>query len=126
MPALTEVSPAQAPTGACLERVPSNLKVKIPVTPGSSASLQICIRPVGIGVEVGVQSGAQLGVDVGVLVGRGVAVFTEVGVRVGVCVPATLLVKIASTTPLIILTVTTPWDVFLLTVRSGLTSIRET
>ena len=80
----------------------------------------------GTGVEVGVQLGAQLGVEVAVLVGRGVDVITEVGVRVGVWVPATLLVKIASITPLIIRTVTIPCEVFLLTVRSGLTSIRET
>jgi hypothetical protein len=50
----------------------------------------------------------------------------EVGVRVGVGEPATLFVKIASITPLTILTVTTPAGVSLLTVRSGLTSIRET
>jgi hypothetical protein len=65
-------------------------------------------------------------VEVGVLVGRGVDVFTEVGVLVGVGVPTALFVKIASITPLTILTVTIPREVSLLTVRSGLTSIRET
>jgi hypothetical protein len=80
------------------------------------------MRPVGTGVGVGVQSGAQLGVGVGVLVGRGVAVWT--GVAVGVTI--TLFVKMASVTPLPISTVTMPWEVLLLTARSGLTSIRET
>jgi len=77
-------------------------------------------------VGVGVQFGEQLGVGLAVFVGLGVGVFTEVGVRVGVGEPATLFVKIASVTPLPILTVTVPCEVFLLTVWSGLTSIRET
>ncbi len=75
----------------------------------------------GTGVAVGVQLGSHLGVDVAVLVGRGVA---EDGVRVGELVA--LFVKIASMTPLTTLSVTVPCSVSLLTVRSGLTSIRET
>jgi hypothetical protein len=77
----------------------------------------------GMGVGVAVQLSPQPG---GVFVGRGVDVKIEVGVRVGVGEPATLFVKIASITPLTICTVTTPACVFLLTVRSGLTSMRET
>ena len=122
VPAVTAISPAHAPTGTLRDRV-SNLKLKEPVTPLPSASLQICRRPVGMGVGVAVQLSPQPG---GVFVGRGVDVWMEVGVRVGVGEPATLFVKIASMTPLTILTVTTPCGVSLLTVRSGLTSIRET
>jgi hypothetical protein len=87
--------------------------------------LQICRRPFGIGVAVGVQFGEQPGMGVAVFVGLGVEV-TVVGVRVGVGDPATLFVKMTSVTPLPILTTTVPRAVFLLTVRSGLTSIRET
>jgi hypothetical protein len=76
---------------------------------------------------VGVQFGAQLGVDVGVLVGRGVEVFTDVGVRVGVGEPITRFVKMTSVTPPPILTVTIPCEVVRLTrLLSGLTSITET
>lgn len=119
LPASTTISPAHAPTGTLLDRV-SNWNVKEPATPGPSASLQICRRPMGTGVAVGVQFGAQLGVEVAVFVGPGVDVTVEVGK------PKTLFVKIASITPLTIRTVTIPWEVFLLTARSGLTSIRET
>src|SRR5215207_5213818 len=122
VPAFAAIKPAHAPTGTLRDRV-SNSNVKEPVTPLPSASLQIWSRPMGIGVGVAVQLSPQPG---GVFVGRGVDVWMEVGVLVGVGDPATLFVKIASITPLTILTVTIPWAVFLLTVRSGLTSIRET
>ena len=72
------------------------------------------------------QFGAQLGVAVGVRVGRGVDVMLT-GVEVAVGVPATLLVKMTSVTPVTILTIATPVDVSWLTVREeGFTSIFET
>lgn len=88
--------------------------------------MQICMRPMGMGVDVGVQFGEQPGVEVAVFVGLGVAVFTKVGVRVGVGEPTILFVKIASVTPLPILITTVPWAMFLVTVRFGLTSMRAT
>jgi len=113
-PTGTTISDVHAPTGMVLV-LPAKVKVKSPVTPDPSASLQICRRPVGAGVAVGVVSG--------VLVGLGVT--NGVGVLVGK--PLTLLVKMTSVTPVPILTTTFPSVTFLLTVRpSGTTWMRET
>ena len=101
-PTGTTISDVHAPTGMVLV-LPAKVKVKSPLTPVPSASLQICRRPVGAGVAVGVVSG--------VLVGK----------------PLTLLVKMTSVTPVPILMTTFPSVTFLLTVRPlGMTSIRET
>ena len=107
-PTGTEMSEVQVPTGM-VRVLPAKVKVKLPVTPVPSASLQICRRPVG---EAAVAVGAP-----GVLVGLGVAVG----------VPAVRLVKMTSVTPVPILMTTFPSVTFLLTTRpSGLTSMRLT
>ena len=112
-PTGTTIRDVHAPTGMVLV-LPAKLKVKLPVTPDPSASLQICTRPVGAVVAVGAP---------GVLVGLGVTI--AVGVLVGK--PLTLLVKMTSVTPVPILTTTFPSVTFLLTARPlGTTSIRET
>jgi len=113
-PTGTTISDVHAPTGMVLV-LPAKVKVKSPVTPDPSASLQICRRPVGAGVAVGVVSG--------VLVGLGVT--KGVGVLVGT--PLDLLVKMTSVTPVPILMTTFPSVTFLLTARPlGTTSIRDT
>ena len=78
-PTGTTIRDVHAPTGMVLV-LPAKVKVKLPVTPGPSASLQIWRRPVGAGV-----------VGSGVRVGLGVTI--AVGVLVGK--PLTLLVKMA-------------------------------
>src|SRR5688572_33441634 len=103
-PTGTTIREVQAPTGM-VRVLPAKVKVKLPVTPGPSASLQICRRPVGAGVAVGLVRG--------VLVGRGVTM--GVGVLVGK--PLTLLVKMASVTQVPILTTTFTFARFLLTAR---------
>src|SRR4026208_2252123 len=113
-PTGTTIREVHAPTGMVLV-LPAKVNVKSPVTPGPAASLQIWRRPVGAGVAVGVVSG--------VLVALGVTI--GVGVLVGK--PSVLLVKIASVTPVPILTTTFPIARFLLTARLlGRTSIRAT
>lgn len=127
VPALTVKSAEHAPTGTVTVFVPY-LKVKLPVTPVPSASLQICSRPCGMGVGVGAQLGAQLGVEVAVLVGFGVfvgVVTTGVGVFVGGTL--VVLVKMTSVTPVPILTTTFPIEMSLLISRlANLTWIIET
>ena len=125
VPAFTVRSGEQAPTGI-VTVLPAYWKVKLPVTPVPSASLQICRRPFGMDVGVGVQFGAQPGVGVGVFDGLGVEVISGVGVCVGVGGPLTLFVKITSVTPAPISTITFASATSLLIARSGLTSMRET
>ena len=113
VPTGTVISEVHVPTGMVLV-LPAKVKVKSPVTPEPSASLQICRRPVGAGVAVA---------GPGVLVGLGVT--NGVGVFVGK--PLTLFLKMTSVTPVPILTTTFPIERFLLTLRlSGSTSILAT
>src|SRR5687768_8456375 len=112
-PTGTTISEVQVPTGM-VRVLPAKVKVKSPVTPVPSASLQICRRPVGIFVAV---------TGPGVRVGLGVT--TPVGVLVGN--PLALFLYTTSVTPVPILTTTWPIETFLLTVRSeGRTSILAT
>lgn len=112
-PTGTTISDVHVPTGI-VRVLPAKVKVKSPVTPVPSASLQICRRPVGAGVAVA---------GPGVRVGLGVTM--AVGVLVGS--PLTLFLKITSVTPVPIFTTTFPIERFLLTLRlSGKTSILAT
>ena len=106
VPTGTTRSDVQVPTGMVLV-LPAKVKVKFPVTPAPSASLQICRRPVsGAGVAVGPPG-------------------VRVGCAVGVGVPVARLVNLTSVTPVPILTTTFPIAKFLLTTRpEGRTSIR--
>lgn len=100
-PTGTTIREVHVPTGMVLV-LPAKVKVKFPVTPEPSASLQICRRPVGAGVAVA---------GPGVLVGLGVTM--AVGVLVGK--PLALFLKMTSVTPVPILTTTFPIERFLLT-----------
>ena len=82
VPAFSEKIRLQAPTGTVLE-FELKRKVNRPETPAPSACLQICARPMGIGVAVGVQFGEQPGVGVGVRVGLGVGVLAGVELVTG-------------------------------------------
>src|SRR4026208_2014601 len=81
-PTGTTISDVHAPTGMVLV-LPAKVKVKSPVTPDPSASLQICRRPVGAGVAVGVVNGVlgALGGTVGGggLVGKRLVLLGELG-----------------------------------------------
>src|SRR5688500_20360191 len=100
-PTGTTIRDVQAPTGM-VRVLPAKVKVKLPVTPGPSASLQIWRRPVGAGV-----------VETGVLVGLGVTI--AVGVFVGK--PLDKLVKMSSVTPAPIFTTTYTIERILITAR---------
>src|SRR5512135_2284482 len=74
LPALTDSVGLQVPTGTLSDVVP-NLNLKMPLTPAPLAALQICSRPIGIGVDVG---GLGVRVCEGVAVAVRMALFSKV------------------------------------------------